>query len=109
MEDSDEILGGYNPIKWKSVKCWDNTKDSFIFSFKNNDKIENCILSRVKDAKNAVHNSPIRGPTFGTTDLSIWKPFGGSGSKKGSYEKPIRETENSFFVEECEVFQVVQD
>jgi hypothetical protein len=31
----------------------------------------------------------------------------GNVCKKISYEKPIRKTENSFLMEECEVFQIV--
>ena len=34
VEDSNEILGGYNPIGWKSKSSYGSTKDSFIFSFK---------------------------------------------------------------------------
>ena len=40
VKDSCEILGGYNPIAWKSDNSFGNTKDSFIFSFMNNDRIE---------------------------------------------------------------------
>ena len=29
--NSNEILGGYNPIEWKSDYTWGVTKDSFIF------------------------------------------------------------------------------
>ena len=29
--------------------------------------------------------------------------------KKNSYEKPIRETEGNFIVEECEVFRVIRN
>jgi hypothetical protein len=36
VRDSNEILGGYNPIIWKSDSRYGNTKDSFIFSFKKN-------------------------------------------------------------------------
>ncbi|RIA83079.1 hypothetical protein C1645_834343 [Glomus cerebriforme] len=46
VKDSNEILGGYNPIEWKSDGEYASTKDSFIFSF-NNDRIENYILSHV--------------------------------------------------------------
>jgi len=35
IKGSSEILGGYNPIEWKSDYTWGVTKDSFIFSFKN--------------------------------------------------------------------------
>src|SRR5581483_10308832 len=61
VQNSNEILGGYNPIEWKSLKSrrvienYCSTKDSFIFSFKNNDKIENYVLSRVVD-EFAVYN-----------------------------------------------------
>jgi len=39
MKGTGEILGGYNPIIWASSGgwSWSNTKDSFIFSFKNNE------------------------------------------------------------------------
>src|SRR5438045_9772457 len=46
---SNEILGGYNPIEWKSDNSYASTKDSFIFSFKDNDRIGDYVLSRLKD------------------------------------------------------------
>ena len=48
MKGSDEIVGGYNPIAWKSGGGFGTTKDSFIFSFKNNNRIEDYILRRAK-------------------------------------------------------------
>src|ERR1051325_10301938 len=56
VKDSNEILGGYNPMTWKSDNSYETTKDSFIFSFKNSDGIENYILSRVVDEEKAVFN-----------------------------------------------------
>ena len=56
MKDSNEILGGYNPIIWKSNCNFETTKDSFIFSFKNKDNTENYILSRVMDETGAIDN-----------------------------------------------------
>src|SRR6266542_4825814 len=47
VKNSDEILGGYNPIIWKSDSSYGITKDSFIFSFKKKDSI----LSRVINEK----------------------------------------------------------
>ncbi|PKY31570.1 hypothetical protein RhiirB3_419583, partial [Rhizophagus irregularis] len=35
VKGNNQILGGYNPIEWKSDRNYDATKDSFIFSFKN--------------------------------------------------------------------------
>jgi hypothetical protein len=63
VKDSNEILGGYNPIIWESHNKFRPTKDSFIFSFKKN--VENYILSRVKDEKFATYNDSSYGPTFG--------------------------------------------
>ncbi len=116
VKDSDEILGEYNPIKWKKSTggfgSYGTTKDSFIFSFDNN-KIENVILSRVMDENKAIFNGSLIGPSFGNGDLIIWKlnVFENykSFSRKNSYEKPIRKTENDFTVEECEVFQIIKD
>uniref|UniRef100_U9U010 Kelch-like protein 17 n=1 Tax=Rhizophagus irregularis (strain DAOM 181602 / DAOM 197198 / MUCL 43194) TaxID=747089 RepID=U9U010_RHIID len=70
VKDSNEILGGYNPIKWKSSGDFVATKDSFIFSFEC-DKIENYILSRVIDEKHAIYNNRSYGPSFGADDLEI--------------------------------------
>ncbi|RIA79765.1 hypothetical protein C1645_839969 [Glomus cerebriforme] len=70
VENSNEILGGYNLISWKSDGLGGSTKDSFIFSF-NNDKIENFILSRMKDENDAISNSNYTGPSFGKSELMI--------------------------------------
>ena len=40
VKDCNEILGGYNPNAWKSDDSFSATKDSLIFSLKNNDRIE---------------------------------------------------------------------
>jgi hypothetical protein len=38
VRGTNEIIGGYNPLKWKSSAGeWGITKDSFIFSFNSND------------------------------------------------------------------------
>jgi hypothetical protein len=111
VKGSSEILGGYNPIKWKSDGEFGVTKDSFIFSFKNKVNIGNYILSRVIDEKKAIRNSILYGPSFGNSDLIIcgFSLYTDeySRSSKASYEKPIRQTVDDFSVEECEIFQVV--
>ena len=84
-------------------------EDSFIFSFKNNNNIENYVLSRVVDENEAVYNSYNYGPSFGRNDLYIWGCGDECSCIKGSYEKPIREAVRGFYVEECEVFQIVKN
>ncbi|GET65720.1 carbohydrate-binding module family 13 protein [Rhizophagus irregularis DAOM 181602=DAOM 197198] len=73
VKNSKEILGGYNPSEWKSDGSNCTTKDSFIFSFKNDD-IKSYILSRVKDERHAVSNDRGLGPSFGV-DLFLMKPL----------------------------------
>jgi hypothetical protein len=113
--DSNEIIGGYNPTAWKSGYRFSTTRDSFIFSFKNNDNIENYILSRVKDEEFAILNNSTCGPSFGNGDLILSEGEKSSSlgycesyCEKGSYEKSIRETEEEFSVKEYEIFQVIK-
>src|SRR6266536_2781111 len=47
VKGTEEILGGYNPLKWESSGGWFKTKDSFIFSFKNKN-IKDAVISNVK-------------------------------------------------------------
>jgi hypothetical protein len=107
---SSEILGGYNPIEWKSGSNYSVTYDSFIFSFDKNKGIENHILSRVLDKYCAISNHTCRGPSFGNGDLILRGSFGFNNCvcKKVSYDKAIRKSGNKFDVEEYEVFQIVE-
>jgi hypothetical protein len=102
VNGSNEILGGYNPIEWKSYRFYGTTKDSFIFSFNNN----YYILSRVMNERNAIINNFFHGPSFGKDDFIIWSMLNGNYCVKVSYEKPIRKTTNQFAIEECEVFKL---
>ncbi len=115
VKNSNEILGGYNPIAWQRrlliyMMKYGNTKESFIFSFKDKENIENHILSRVKDNEFAIKYR-IRGPSFGLSDFNINFSdlnmcFSNNNCTKNSYEKAIRRTENNFSIEEYEVFQI---
>ncbi|RIA81424.1 hypothetical protein C1645_837040 [Glomus cerebriforme] len=106
----NEILGGYNPIKWRSNYSHSATKDSFIFSFKNRDSVENYILSRVKKKNCAIFNSYDCGPSFGRDLILHEKNFCYEGyCNKNYYEKLIRETTNYFSVEDYEIFQIMKD
>jgi hypothetical protein len=69
LKGSKEILGGYNPVEWKFGDSYSVTRDSFIFSFKNSDDIENHILSRVRDETKAIYNNY---PSFGCRNLRIY-------------------------------------
>ncbi|GBC21509.2 carbohydrate-binding module family 13 protein [Rhizophagus irregularis DAOM 181602=DAOM 197198] len=109
---SNEILGGYNPVIWKSDNNYSFCQNSFIFSFNNVNRNESSTLSRVTDKVYAIDNGYYYGPSFGNGDLIICgldlhTLSHYCRSSKNSYEKPIRETEGVFSIEECEVFRVI--
>ncbi|RIB22555.1 hypothetical protein C2G38_2140164 [Gigaspora rosea] len=110
IDSTNEILGGYNPLIWKDPNDkaeFVTTADSFIFSLKNGIQ---SILSRVKNKSNAIFYGKIsQGPIFGKDlgmgrrDNPISKEWGCS---KYAYEKPIRDINAWFFIDEYEVFQI---
>uniref|UniRef100_U9UAB3 TLDc domain-containing protein n=1 Tax=Rhizophagus irregularis (strain DAOM 181602 / DAOM 197198 / MUCL 43194) TaxID=747089 RepID=U9UAB3_RHIID len=109
VKDSNEILGGYNPIVWKSDYTFGATEDSFIFSFKDKENIEKYILSRVKDKNYAIANKPVFGPSFGKGEICLYGENYNQSfiNYTKRYDKQIREP--AFFsVEEYEIFQIVK-
>ncbi|GET03176.1 carbohydrate-binding module family 13 protein [Rhizophagus clarus] len=111
VKDNSEILGGYNPIIWKSDGNYGVTKDSFIFSFKSKSNVKNYVLSQVIEEELAICNMVDFGPTFGFDDLAIFGTdfYSGSCCNRSDYEKEIRETNDEFSVEEYEIFQIMKD
>ncbi|GET01605.1 carbohydrate-binding module family 13 protein [Rhizophagus clarus] len=104
MKESDEILGGYNPIIWKSDYSYGSTKDSFIFSFDDKENVGKHILSRVNNEIYAITNNSNYGPIFGNYELC----FCGSSvllQNLVCYEKFIKKI-GLFFVEEYEILQI---
>jgi hypothetical protein len=66
----------------------------------------------VINENHAIYNGCFYGPLFGGGDLDLWSynsKFGNSMCKKASYDKSIRKTENEFFIEELEVFQIINN
>lgn len=125
---TEEILGGYNPLKWnvnaqdKSDKItkkdsWSRTKDSFIFNLtpKNLEdpsakKInDSYVLSRVQNPGYAFYYSSKWGPNFGNNDLRMinnFKKSKGTSCRQVNYEKPIRKSTEPFMIDEYEIFQI---
>ncbi|PKC05905.1 hypothetical protein RhiirA5_360785 [Rhizophagus irregularis] len=107
--DSNEILGGYNPIEWKFDGSYGETNDSFIFSF-HNGRVENFKLGRVMNEDKAIFNgsSYEYGPSFGNSDLLLYQTFMSDLKihyKKNSYGEIRRNGE--MFYEDFEVFQIL--
>ncbi|CAJ0889933.1 13791_t:CDS:2 [Entrophospora sp. SA101] len=47
ISSTNEVIGGYNPIKWQTGSGHLETRDSFLFTFGNRDRIEDAKVSRV--------------------------------------------------------------
>ncbi|PKC53292.1 POZ domain-containing protein [Rhizophagus irregularis] len=109
VKGTGEILGGYNPSIWKTSGGWGQYLDSFIFSFKDKNKFDNSILSRVKNMDNALYFHSYYGPSFGDSDLklshnwSVTEPFNYNICRQDHYEKTIRETQEEFHIEDYEL------
>ncbi|RIB29941.1 hypothetical protein C2G38_2027318 [Gigaspora rosea] len=117
VKDTDEILGGYNPIGWdKSVEGRQKCEGCFTFSLKNG-TAQNSILSRVKNINGPIFSYSIHGLIF-YCSLYMYRSnhnnrcFCYNDNSDMHYEKPIRKesTYNGYYsyflVEEYEIFQI---
>ncbi|RHZ81869.1 hypothetical protein Glove_117g202 [Diversispora epigaea] len=106
VKDTDEIVGGYNPIGWNSnfMNQHSETNDSFIFSLKNRN-IKNSILSRVIEARHAIFNNPSYGPNFRCNFYMKRNQLFRIDFNIG-YEKLIRKTTGEIPIDDYEVFQI---
>jgi hypothetical protein len=125
VKETEEILGGHNPSVWKSSggwgdwsnwDDWDQSYYSFIFTFKSKDDIKDPILSRIKNIDKALYHNNLYGPSFGGSDLKLSyvmttgkdNTFNCNICSQYNYEKKIRDTEDKFYVEDYEVFQIMK-
>ncbi|RHZ85949.1 hypothetical protein Glove_58g62 [Diversispora epigaea] len=119
-----EIIGGYNPFEWRSVKIYE--RSSLLYNYNDFDyqyKISNSfifsltnrvipILSRISSKEEAITWCRNKGPYFGLRDLRITSArsfnhlFGESRIR--SYEKKIISRE-TFEIEDYEVFQIIDE
>jgi hypothetical protein len=103
-------------LKWDTTGRWCETKDSFIFSFKNMN-IKDAILSKVINTEYALDYSTKCGPQFGRdlvinsykySDDDEYTIFNVTYCKNEYYERRIRDTRNYFSIEDYEVFQIIR-
>ncbi|GET51280.1 BTB/POZ domain-containing protein [Rhizophagus irregularis DAOM 181602=DAOM 197198] len=105
VRKSGEIIGGYNPLDWRSDHEY-QASDSFLFSLFSLTNGVIPILSRISSKNEAIIWCKNKGPCFGFQDLWIRSDSRFGKSKQKSYEKKIIDNE-SFNIAEYEVFQVI--
>ncbi|EXX73781.1 hypothetical protein RirG_057280 [Rhizophagus irregularis DAOM 197198w] len=110
ISNSEQIVGGYNPLFLDSSNSCKSTKDSFIFSFadKNNLKSANVVYSKTGD-KSIQCNSSF-GPIFG---VDLYIHYGDTYNTCNTwtsdvYSYPTLNLPNSFKADDYEVFQVIK-
>ncbi|EXX78117.1 uncharacterized protein OCT59_029421 [Rhizophagus irregularis] len=117
VKETGEILGGHNASIWESSSGgWSQSYYNFIFSFKNKVEIKDSILSRIKNIDKALYHYEYYGPAFGCfdlrlsyrSDISKTNQFNSNICKQANYDKRIRDTEDKFYIEDYEVFQITK-
>ncbi|GBC07287.1 hypothetical protein RclHR1_07360010 [Rhizophagus clarus] len=113
IANSEQIVGGYNPLYWDSISGWLSTADSFIFSFTNRNNFQTAKVGHVTKGMYGVCCS--QGPTFGGGhDLNLTRDNTWRSNNPHSYPKiDIPKGHNVggyniFMVEDYEVFQVIK-
>uniref|UniRef100_U9U136 Kelch-like protein 17 n=1 Tax=Rhizophagus irregularis (strain DAOM 181602 / DAOM 197198 / MUCL 43194) TaxID=747089 RepID=U9U136_RHIID len=103
LAGSKDIIGGYNPLDWTGSNKFNQSTDSFIFSFRSEKKSSITTLSRVAKEKSAISDDDGHFIGFGHGDLKIFQ----SVCQKKDYMCPIHDL-HSFQMSNYEVFKVVK-
>jgi hypothetical protein len=110
IENSKQIVGGYNPLRWYSNvrREWKSTYDSFIFSFLDKNKLDSAKVGySCGDAYSTGYDTgDNHGPIFGKgIDLNFFKGTWYS-DKPVSY--PKIDIPTKFIADDYEVFEVIK-
>ncbi|CAB5193085.1 unnamed protein product [Rhizophagus irregularis] len=103
IDNTNDIIGGYNPHSWTSSNEWIGSTESFIFSFKSESRegIDDINFSRINNPNAAIFDGDSNfDVTFGS-DLSL---FSGE-YKHVHYQRRIMNC-GTFTIKEFEVFQI---
>ncbi|RGB35319.1 hypothetical protein C1646_759490 [Rhizophagus diaphanus] len=107
VTNSEQIVGGYNPLFWDSSNSVKNTKDSFIFSFADENSLQWANVVYSETGTKSIQCISTYGPIFGI-DLCInyGNTYNTWTSSVSSY--PTLYLPNSFKADDYEVFQVIK-
>ncbi|CAB4373506.1 unnamed protein product [Rhizophagus irregularis] len=71
IENSEQIVGGYNSLLWNSSGENMSTKDNFIFSFTDKTNLQSAQVVYSNGDQYSVRYLPNYGPAFGNSDLYV--------------------------------------
>ncbi|POG64722.1 hypothetical protein GLOIN_2v1483637 [Rhizophagus irregularis DAOM 181602=DAOM 197198] len=111
IKNSEQIVGGYNPLQWDSSGLWHSTFDSFIYFFADVKNIVTAKVSYSNGNKYSIGNNPSYAPLFGGGwDLyhdgnGVWHS---NNNRNNSYPRIDGMPRREFNVNDCEIFQVIK-
>jgi hypothetical protein len=107
INNSEQIVGGYNPLCWDSSNSGKSTRDSFIFSFENKNDLKTSKVVYSYGGLYSIYCGSINGPVFGYNDLfvnynqpDVWYSY--------SRSYPKLNLPRNMNVDDYEVFQVIR-
>ncbi|EXX73012.1 BTB/POZ domain-containing protein [Rhizophagus irregularis DAOM 181602=DAOM 197198] len=113
FKNTNQIIGGYNPLDWSGYGIFKFTADSFIFSFKDYKNTDTGKIGRVIKKEDAIYCfGNYHGPTFGSSknggscDIELRSSSNRWRSYPNSY--PDIGIPRNYEIENYEVFQVVK-
>ncbi|RHZ88767.1 hypothetical protein Glove_21g334 [Diversispora epigaea] len=68
IQNSKQLVGGYNPLDWNSDGCYNSTGDSFLFSMSDKNDIFGAIIGRTSGNGDEIYCDSEYGPTFGDSN-----------------------------------------
>ncbi|GBC11628.2 BTB/POZ protein [Rhizophagus irregularis DAOM 181602=DAOM 197198] len=88
IKGTEEIVGGYNPLRWESSSSWENSTYALNYYSRNGPRFGNDINIENPNSQNENYNRIF--------------------CKKHHYKKKIRDSEEDFSIEDYEVFQIIK-
>jgi hypothetical protein len=102
IKDTEQLVGGYNPLVWEKKGSWKDGKNSFLFSFSDRKVIQTAKLgyNNNKDDQKIIHSNKFgNGPDLLIEGNGTWK------CNSDSYSK--LDVPKEFNVDDYVVFQVI--
>jgi hypothetical protein len=107
IKNSEQIVGGYNPLFWDSSNDIKNTKDSFIFSFADKSNLQNANVVYSKTGDKSIQCYQLFGPIFGTDLYTSYEPTADTW-KSSVYSYPTLNLPDTIKIDDYEVFQIIK-
>jgi hypothetical protein len=107
IKNSEQIVGGYNPLFWDSSSGCMTTKKSFIFSFADKYNLQNAKVVYSEIGEKSIQCFMDLGPVFGI-DLYTNYEFTSDTWLSSVYSYPTLNLPPTFKVDDYEIFQVIK-